>query len=382
MTENKPSLTKLFLVFLKIGATAFGGPAMLPHVRGQIVDKRKWLDPTSFDNGIALCQAIPGAIIMQVAAYAGLKIRGIRGAIVSFVGFGLPAFLLMFILSVLYKEFKDVSVIQSIMKVMHIIIASMIAHAAFTFGKRTLRGLNDFIIALLAAVLFLTKLHPALVVLVAAIAGIVLSRSMDINQQDEVKANTFRFFLALLTAVIASLLIIFFISKKYFILATAMLRIDLFSFGGGFAAVPVMLHEVIGIFNWMDKQTFLDGIVLGQITPGSIIITATFIGYIKYGIAGSLIATIYVFTPSFLILIGLVPFFDRLKKYPQFNRAVRGVLCSFVGLLLIVVWHIGVDISWNIYNVAFAIIVFLVLLLKVDVVWVILGGIGISFFIH
>ncbi len=382
MNVSKPSLTELFFTFLQIGATAFGGPAMVPHIRREIVEKRNWLDTSSFDNGIALCQAIPGAIVMQVAAYTGLKIRGIRGSVVCFVGFGLPAFLIMFVLSILYKEFKDVSAIKSIMSVLHIVIASMVAHAAYSFGKRTLKNAADYIIVIVAASLFMINLHPALEIIIAAFAGIILSKSKNTDHIEEVKAKTFRFFLLLISIVLFSLLILFFIDRKYFILSTVMLRIDLFAFGGGFAAVPVMFHEIIGIFNWLDKKTFLDGIVLGQITPGSIIIAATFIGYMKYGIPGSIIATIYVFTPSFLILMGLVPFFDRLRKYPQFSRAVNGILCSFVGLLIAVVWHFGMDITWNPFSIVLAIAVFIVLLFKVEVVWVILGGIVVSFFVH
>jgi chromate transporter len=377
-----PSLKKLFFTFLKLGATAFGGPAMVTYIRRRIVEKNNWIDPAIFDNGLALCQAIPGAIVMQVVAYTGLKIRGIKGAVVSFIGFGIPAFALMLILSVLYMQFKEMAVVESIMSGLRVIIAAIVAHAAFTFGKRTLKYKGDFIIVAIAAALFLTKLHPALIVVIASFLGILLTKPAKISPSAGTKANTFRFFLFLLGIVLLSLLLLFFLNRKYFILSTVMLRIDLFAFGGGFAAVPVMFHEIVGIFNWMDKKTFLDGIILGQITPGSIIIAATFVGYLKYGTIGSLVATISVFTPSFLILMGMVPFLDRLKAYPQFDKAVNGILCSFVGLLIVVVWHFGVDISWSFPNIALAVVAFGVLLLNIEVAWVILGGILCSYLIN
>jgi chromate transporter len=378
---QQPSLHELFFAFLKLGATAFGGPAMVNQIRRTVIDKKDWLDPYDFDNGIALCQAIPGAIIMQVVAYTGLKIKGIKGATACFIGFGLPAFVLMFILSVLYKQFNEVTVVKSVLSNLHVVMAAIIANAAFNFGKRTLRNVKDFIIVAIAAALFLLKLHPALVVIMSAFFGLILSKSDDSVSTKRVAARTFRFFLFLLLVLAVSLAILFLLNKSYFILAITMLRIDLFAFGGGFAAVPVMFHEVIDIFNWMDKKTFMDGIVLGQVTPGSIIITATFVGYLKYGILGSIVATIFVFTPSFLILMGIVPFFDRLRVYPQFGRVIKGILCSFVGLLIIVTWHFGVDISWNFKNIVLAFVSFGVLFLHVDVIWIILASILFSILI-
>jgi chromate transporter len=260
-------------------------------------------------------------------------------------------------------------------------MAAIIANAAFNFGKRTLRNTKDIAIVAIAAVLFLLKLHPAFVVIMSAFFGLILSKSDDSVSTKRIAARTFRFFLFLLIVLAVSLAILLLLNKSYFILAITMLRIDLFAFGGGFAAVPVMFHEVIDIFNWMDKKTFMDGIVLGQVTPGSIIITATFVGYLKYGILGSIVATIFVFTPSFLILMGIVPFFDRLRVYPQFGRVIKGILCSFVGLLIIVTWHFGVDISWNFKNIVLAFVSFGVLFLHVDVIWIILASILFSILI-
>jgi chromate transporter len=101
--DNKnPSLTHLFTSFLRLGATSFGGPAMVAYIRKMAVEQKHWLDEESFRYGVALCQTIPGATAMQTSAYVGLKVRGVAGALVSFVGFGLPAFIIMMALSALY----------------------------------------------------------------------------------------------------------------------------------------------------------------------------------------------------------------------------------------------------------------------------------------
>lgn len=106
--KENPSYIDLFLSFFWIGLTAFGGLTMTAHIRKHIVEKKKWLDGSTFDSGLALCQLIPGAIMMQLAAYIGLKLKGIRGSVVCFIGFGFPAFLIMLILSVLYKHSKEI----------------------------------------------------------------------------------------------------------------------------------------------------------------------------------------------------------------------------------------------------------------------------------
>jgi chromate transporter len=161
-------------------------------------------------------------------------------------------------------------------------------------------------------------------------------------------------------------------------LATIMLRIDLFSFGGGLASMPIMYHELVDLFGWFDAHTFMDGAILGQVTPGSIIIAATFFGYMHFGIIGSILATIAVFTPSFLILMGIIPFFDKLQTYPQFKKVINGILCSFVGLLVVVTYRFTIGIHWNIVNILFALIAFVLLFRKIDVIWVVLGGVIVS----
>jgi chromate transporter len=380
--ENKPSYIDLFLTFFLMGLTAFGGLAMFAHVRRHIVDKKGWLDGNTFDSGLALCQVIPGAIIMQLVAYIGLKLKGVRGALVCFVAFGFPAFLIMFILSALYKHSKNISGVELVLTGLRVIIVAIVANAAYIFGKRNFHNLNDWIISAVAAGLFLTKLHPAIVLLIAALAGLLFSKQESIESEKPVKSKTLWFFLLVLSLTVLSILLLFIFARGYFTLATIMLRIDLFSFGGGLASMPIMYHEMVDLYGWFDSKTFMDGAILGQVTPGSIIIAATFFGFLHFGIIGSILATIYVFTPSFLILMGVIPFFDKLRTYPQFNKVINGILCSFVGLLVIVTYRFTIGIDWNILNVLLALAAFVLLVRKVNVIWIVSGGVLISLLIQ
>lgn len=376
--DDQPSYIDLFLTFFWMGLTAFGGLAMFAHVRKYVVDKKQWLDANTFDSGLALCQVIPGAIIMQLVAYIGLKLKGVRGAVVCFIAFGFPAFLIMFILSVLYKHSKNITGVELVLTGLRVIIVAIVANAAYIFGKRNFRNLNDWIISAVAAGLFLTRLHPSLVLLIAAVSGLLFSKKELSYSEKSVKSKTFWFFLLVLFLTVLSILILFIFARGYFTLATIMLRIDLFSFGGGLASMPIMYHEMVDIYGWFDAKTFMDGAILGQVTPGSIIIAATFFGFMHFGIFGSLLATIYVFIPSFLILMGVIPFFDKLRTYPQFNKVINGILCSFVGLLVIVTYRFTIGINWDLVNILLALTAFILLVRKVNVIWIVLGGVIVS----
>jgi chromate transporter len=131
----------------------------------------------------------------------------------------------------------------------------------------------------------------------------------------------------------------------------------------------------------MDGPTFLNGIVLGQFTPGPIVITATFVGYLVAGIPGALIATVAIFLPSFLILIGVAPWFDKMRRSPWFARAIGGILCSFVGLLFTVTIRFGLNVHWDWPHVVLAAAAFAALFFKVDILWVVLAGTMISPFV-
>ena len=123
----------LFISFFRLGLTAFGGPAMVAHIRELSTERHQWLDHADFKNGVALCQSIPGAIAMQVAAYVGLKVRGIPGALAAYIGFGLPAFILMLILSVLYARCNSLPKFISLFNGLQVIVVAIIFNAICSF---------------------------------------------------------------------------------------------------------------------------------------------------------------------------------------------------------------------------------------------------------
>jgi len=356
---------------------------MIPYIRKRVVGEKKWLDPESFQDGVALCQAIPGATVMQMAAYIGLKLRGVQGAIFSFVGFGLPAFLLMSALSMAYSRTHSLPAVTSIFNGLQVVIVAVMANATMAFGKTSLTHWKDGIIAVVAAGLFGFTANPVFIVALSALLGMLLNSGPNAARNaahaGRMKPTTLSL-LILLVVFGASYVLLLMLRKELFQLAILMSKIDLLAFGGAFGSVPLMFHEIVEARGWMDAPTFLNGIVLGQLTPGPIVITATFVGYLLYGFPGALAATIAVFSPSFIILIGIAPWFDRLRSSPWFTRAIRGILCSFVGLLFTVTIRFALNIHWGWPHVVVAAGALLALFFKVDLLWVILAGAAISAF--
>lgn len=156
------------------------------------------------------------------------------------------------------------------------------------------------------------------------------------------------------------------------------MKVDLLAFGGGFTTIPLIQREVVDRFGWVSTREFIDGIALGQITPGPIVITATFVGYKAGGLLGALLGTIAVFFPSFLVVATLAPHYDRIKRSRPVQFMVRGILAAFLGMLLLVAYHFGREalVDWKTWGVMAA--AWLALWKKVDLLLIVGVGAALS----
>lgn len=376
-TASIPSLPTLFISFLRLGLTAFGGPAMVAYIRKLTVETKKWLTPEVFRDGVALCQTLPGATAMQTTAYVGYRLRGVAGAAVCFTGFALPAFVFMVALSTVYLQTQHLPWILSAFSGLRVIVVALVANAAFSFGKTNLQGWKGWVIAAIVGLAFALQVKSILVIILAAILGILLyHRQLFLPPlaRQEGKAAFPWIPILLLGAYLILLGGLWRINHPLFDLTSMMSKIDLLAFGGGFASIPLMNREVVDVRGWLTNATFLDGIALGQVTPGPIVITATFVGYLVNGFLGAGFATLGILMPSFLLVVGVTPYFDRLRRYPNFNRAVEGILNSFVGLLVFTTFRFAFAIPWDVPRAVLFGAALVALLLKQDILWVVVGG--------
>lgn len=379
--KGRVGLLALFGAFFRVGLTAFGGPAMIPHVRSMVVQRYAWLSEQNFRQGMAVCQMIPGATVMQIAAYTGLRVRGLAGALSAFMGFGVPALVLITVLSALYFRHQDVDWILATFGGLQVLVVAIITSAALDFVRTYTTSWLDALIGLAAAGAILLHVHPALIIIVAMLLGLYVYRGRVMTAEATPTCLAIREKWAFgrlcgILSVVLGLLWVF--APELFALMVRMMRVDLFAFGGGFAALPMMLHEVVLNAGWMSEKTFMDGIALGQITPGPIVITSAFVGYAVHGLTGAAVAALGIFSPSMLILVWAVPHCDRLLGSAHFRRAMRASLATLGGLMAATAVTLALPLSWSLGSGVLGLTAFVALRRKIDVLWVVLVGTGAS----
>lgn len=374
------TLGGLFLSFLKIGVVGFGGGvAVLAMIRSLTVRKRGWLTDSEFAEAVALAQSLPGTSAGNSVSYIGLRLRGWRGAAVAMSGFILPSMLIMIALAILYKHLHNLAGSESFFHGLNGAVVALILVTAWRMGKNILTRRWQWVLAVLAflavAVLEATVLE---VVFASGLIGIYidafgerqLSRwralrtivarrrtrirtrlvkqrrtkfektttpeAKEQPEEEREMSTTFRSIglLAVGMPVFAKLSLLI-------TLAAIFLRIGSVTFGGGLVMVPLIESEVVNTHHWLTHQEFADAFALGQITPGPVLITATFVGYRVAGTLGALIATISIFLPAFLITVAAGSSLRRFRNNKQVQSFLQGVAPAVVGLLVAAGLSIG-----------------------------------------
>jgi chromate transporter len=273
--------------------------------------------------------------------------------------------------------------VASAFRGLHVIVVALVANAALNFGRSSIRNWRDALLACGAAAFLFFRGSPILAIVGSAAIGALLYRGANLPVRSSGAGQpgdrrTVRVALIAALAGCAALAGLFMVNRLLFDLAAVMIKVDLFAFGGGFASLPVMLHQVVEVHKWIDSRTFMDGIALGQVTPGPIIITATFVAYRIAGPLGAMVGTAAVLAPSFLMVLITVPYFDRLQHSSLFRGSVRSVLASFVGLLVAVATQFASAAAWTPASILLAVAAFVALRCKIEMLWVVLAGAAIS----
>jgi chromate transporter len=377
-----PSLTSLFLKVLKLGATAYGGPAMISQIKEAAVNRYAWVREGEFMRGVALCQLIPGATMVQIVTYIGYRVRGIWGALTAAVAFVLPAFIAILILSAIYFKFHTLWFIQALFKGLGAIVVAIILNACITFGRSILKDWKVILIAVLSFFAFFFQLNLVLIFVLAAIAGLLLRPKippMKAGPSGEAPLDMAKdkeyLVIGLLAAFICLLFVVsYLLDPRITALSLGLSKIGALAFGGGFTAIPLIQYEMVDRLQLLSTKEFLDGIALGQVTPGPILITATFVGYKVSSVLGAFMATLGAFFPSFFILVLLIPYHDRLRGVERVRMMEQGVLGSFIGMLALVLFNFGRTSLVDIPRILMAAAAFLAIYKKISLPYILLAG--------
>jgi len=400
------TLGGLFLSFLKIGLVGFGGGvAVLAQIRTLTVRKRHWLTDSEFAEAVALAQSLPGTSAGNSVTYIGVRLRGWRGAAVAMGGFILPSMLIMIALAIMYKHVHNLSGSERFFHGLNGAVVALILVTAWRMGKNILTERWQWFLAVAAflavAILDATVLE---VVFAAGLIGIyiesiaekqlrrlrnlrtfVARRRTRIRtrlarqrrtprqtpaEEKEEELTTLRSIsvLALGMPLLAKLGLLL-------TLSTIFLRIGSVTFGGGLVMVPLTESEVVNTHHWLTHQEFADAFALGQITPGPVLITATFVGYRVAGTLGALVATVSIFLPAFLMTIAAASSLRRFRDNEQVQSFLRGVAPAVVGLLVAAALSVGRAGIHSWVGVTIMVLsIFTLIRFRPNPFWVILGA--------
>jgi chromate transporter len=384
-TEKNINFFPIFLVFLKMGFTAFG-PAFLMQVKKDIVNGAKWINENEFLEGLALAQLIPGASFVSLSIYIGYKLKGLLGAVASFLGFVLPSFFITLLLSWLYFRYQSTVFMNALFKGFGAIVVALILNAVWDLAKITITDIRTILISVTAVILSMFYNNILVILLISAVMGILfLPKSIEEGKKVNLSEKTKIRWRDII--IICAIILFFFMTtafnKDLLSMAGALFKIGALVFGNAYTMLPLIQHEVVNIHHWLNLDEFMVGLALGQITPGPLSIIATFIGYKVMGFIGSITAAVAIYMPNFLFVVITFGIYGKIKNYSWVKPALKGLLASFVGLMSLVVINTGRHALIDVLTISLCIVAFIMIqFAKWDAKWVIVSGTGIYFLIY
>src|SRR5438445_1993546 len=353
--ETQPKLREFLLYFLHLGTLGFGGPiALAGYMQKDLVEERKWVSSQDYIEGLAFSQLSPCPLAAQLAMYLGWVRAGALGATLTGFAFVLPSFSMVLVLAALYLHYGRLPWIQGVFYGVGAAVIAIITRSAYKLIRSTLK--KDLLLwTLFTALAVTTAWKESEIVWLFFLCGLV---SMFIKAPPSLKifrraAPAFvgiekLFTGAVGTATVATVgtLFLFFLKAGAFV------------FGSGLAIVPFLYGGVVGKFHWLTERQFLDAVAVAMITPGPVVITAGFIGYLVAGLIGALLAGLAVFVPPYLIVIVGAPYYRRFAQNLQVQAFVQGVAAAAVGAIAGAAFILGRRSLIDLPTVSIAVVTF------------------------
>src|SRR5438552_5745556 len=332
----RATLGALVRYFLYLGTLGFGGPvALVGFMHRDLVERRRWIHEDEYRLGVALAQIMPGPLAAQLAIALGYFQRGVLGATAVGLAFVVPSFLMVIALSIAYRRFGGLWWMQALFYGIGAAVIAIIAIAAYKLARSTNKR-DPLLWAIFGVLALVTVWAQAELAEFFVLAGFVVlfTRAGPSRRQA-------------VTSVLGGLLVlgIIWLTERWFVNLTlggehVLLQILLFFakagafvFGSGLAIVPFLQQGVVQQFGWLNEHQFLDAVAVAMITPGPVVITVAFIGFLVAGLAGAIMAAIGIFLPVYLFTILPAPWFKRHRNNPQLKAFVQGATAAATGAL-------------------------------------------------
>ena len=316
----RPSLRELLRYFAWLGATGFGGPiALVGYMEREFVERRRWATHVELSDGIAFSQLAPGPLAAQLAIYLGWLSAGVRGATVAGVGFIAPSFVMVLVLAALYVRFGGMHWLQGAFYGVGAAVIAIITRSAFKLARSTL-GRDTLMWVLFAVSAAATAWTESEIVWLFILCGLVAV---------VVRTPTSAAGRVMSLAILPGGLSLPAVTSLFGYFASA----GLFVFGSGLAIVPFLHGGVVIERGWLTEQQFLDAVAVALITPGPVVITVAFIGFMVAGALGAVAAAAGVFAPVYVLTVFLAPHYQRLKGNARVRAFVDGVTAAATGAI-------------------------------------------------
>lgn len=333
---------ELAAVFLKLGAISYGGGAMMGIMYAEIAQKRGWLSNERYLEGVALVNMLPGPPAVQLAIFIGYERAGWRGGMLSGMCFMLPAFFILLGLTLLYSEYGSVAAVRDALHGIGAVVLGIFAAAVYRLGRSALTGAVPIGNALAAAILMsMTPVGIATLLLLAGCAGVALYDSRVHGLAAGIAIlGVFAMtrFMPLFTfeAIPAAMAGVANASAPSLLqLALFFLKVSALTFGGGLVILAFVQQHVVSEMQWLTAREFVDGLALGQLTPGPTLMIAAYVGYKVAGVIGAIVSALCIFAPAFFLLLPLLPVLQRLEDRRWIKAAMRGITPAVIGCLAV-----------------------------------------------
>ena len=332
------SLKELIALFLRLGVTAFGGPAAhIAMMRHEVVEHRRWMTDAEFLDLLAATNLIPGPNSTEMAIHIGYRRHGLPGLVAAGACFILPACLIVGAIAWGYTHYGDTPQVTWLMYGVGPVIIAILIQAVLKLGRVAVAGTTPAIIAVLVTVLSIAGVNELVLLagsgLVSLAAGLG-GRSVLAGVALTLGAGT-SLFAAVMTATATA------VPVTLTRLTLAFLKIGSILFGSGYVLLAFLRADLTERWGWLTEQELIDAVTVGQVTPGPVFTTATFIGYLLRGWAGAALATIAIFAPGFVFVAVTQPLIPRLRQSATASALLDGVVAASLGLMVAVSWHLG-----------------------------------------
>jgi chromate transporter, chromate ion transporter (CHR) family len=367
--HQMPSWREVFSYFLFLGFVNIGGPvAQITMMFNHMVEKRRWLSKDRFIKIMAFCHMLPGPEALQLAIYVGYLKRKLWGGVLAGLTFILPGAVVMIVLSWLYVKYGQLPQVMNALYVLKPAVLGIIAAGIIKLGRAAIRNvfLGVLLVGAFTAMRF-AGINFLLILLIAGLLNLIFERGSALLKK---AAPTLPVMLVGTSALLP------FSDSRLFQIVWLFLKTGLLSFGGAYASLVFVQRGAVAQYHWLSDGQLLDGVALSVATPGPFMLFTTFVGYAAGGIPGALLATFFVFLPSFVFVIGGVHYVEKVRENRALQAFLAGVSAAVVGVIAVVSLDLIPEALIDWVTVAIAVAAYLLIaLLKRDVALVAVGAI-------